>query len=106
MPVITTEHPFLAKHIDKIHGVLSCFDRVIFRGHLPLSHPKGIAGFLYEQKVPLKHFQDYAPKIAERVRDHVKGLVAKAEAPERRPKSETRIGSSCFGFIPLPLPKI
>jgi hypothetical protein len=83
VPAITPEHPFLAKHIDKIHGVLSCFDRVIFRGHLPLSHPKGIAGFLYEQKVPLKHFQDYAPKIAERVRDHVKGLVAKAEAPFR-----------------------
>jgi hypothetical protein len=80
---ITADHPFLAKHKDEIHGVLSCFDRVIFRGHLPLSYPQGLAGFLYEQKVLLKNFKDYAPQIAERVKTHVKALVEKAAAPFR-----------------------
>ena len=27
---------FLEKHADKITGTLSCFDRVIFRGYLPI----------------------------------------------------------------------
>jgi hypothetical protein len=80
---ITTDHPFLAKHKDAISGVLSCFDRVIFRGHLPLSYPKGMSGFLYQQKVLLKHFKDYAPQIAGRVRDHVKAIVEQAGAPYR-----------------------
>jgi hypothetical protein len=80
---ITTEHPFLAKHKESISGVLSCFDRVIFRGHLPLSYPKGLEGFLYQHKVPLKTFKDYAPQIADRVRDHVKAIVQQAGAPFR-----------------------
>jgi hypothetical protein len=83
VPPITTDHPFLAKHQDKISGVLSCFDRVIFRGHLPLSYEKGLSGFLYQQKVLLKDFKGYAPQIADRVRDHVKAIVEKAGAPFR-----------------------
>jgi len=80
---ITTAHPFLVKHADKIDGVLSCFDRVIFRGYLPLSYARGLSGFLYQQQVLLKDFKDYAPRIAERVKEHVKGLVEKAGAPYR-----------------------
>jgi len=80
---ISTDHPFLRKHQDKISGVLSCFDRVILRGHLPLSYSQGIEGFLFQQKVPLKEFKDYAPKIAERIKAHVKGLVLAAGAPYR-----------------------
>jgi hypothetical protein len=80
---ITLDHPFLVKHAGKMHGVLSCFDRVIFRGHLPLSYPKGLEGFLYQQKVLLKDFKDYAPKIAHRITEHVRGLVEKAGAPFR-----------------------
>lgn len=80
---ITTAHPFVAKHQGKIHGVLSCFDRVIIRGHLPLSYPKGLEGYLYQQQVLLKDFKDYAPVIADRVRDHVKAVVHKAGAPFR-----------------------
>jgi hypothetical protein len=76
-------HPFCTKHQDQLTGVLSCFDRVIFRGYLPLSYAKGVEGFLYRQKVPLKHFKDYAPAIAERVKEHVKGLVEQAGAPYR-----------------------
>jgi hypothetical protein len=80
---ITADHPFLVKHADKVTGVLSCFDRVIFRGYLPLSYARGLSGFLYQQKVLLKDFKDYAPRIAERIKEHVKGLVAKAGAPYR-----------------------
>jgi len=80
---ITQKHPFVVKHRESIHGVLSCFDRVIFRGHLPLSYPKGLSGFLFQQKVQLKDFKTYAPQIADRVRDHVKKVVQDAGAPFR-----------------------
>ena len=83
MPAIATDHPFCVKHQDKITGILSCCDRVIFRGYLPLSYPKGMSGFLYQQKVLLKNFKDYAPAIAERIKEHVKALVAKVGAVYR-----------------------
>jgi hypothetical protein len=83
MATITNDHPFVVKHQSKIRGVLSCFDRVIFRGHLPLSYPKGMSGFLYQQKVLLKNFKDYAPQVAERIKEHVKSVVAAAGAPYR-----------------------
>jgi hypothetical protein len=86
---ITPAHPFLVKHADKVTGVLSCFDRVIFRGYLPLSHPGGLEGWLYQQKVLLKDFKDYAPRLAQRVKEHVQGLVSQAGAPFRHlPKKE------------------
>jgi hypothetical protein len=86
---ITPDHPFLAKHAGQISGVLSGFDRVLFRGHLPLSYPKGLSGFLYQQGVLLKHFKDYAPRIADRVREHVKARVEAAGAPFRHlPRKE------------------
>jgi hypothetical protein len=80
---ISTDHPFLAKHKGVVSGVLSCFDRVIFRGYLPLSYPRGLEGFLFGQQVLLKDFKDYAPQIADRVRDHIKALVEAAGAPYR-----------------------
>lgn len=83
MASIRPDHPFVAKHQQQIFGVLNCFDRVIFRGHLPLSYPRGLSGFLYQQQVLLKNFKEYALRIAERVRDHVKAAVQKAGAPFR-----------------------
>jgi hypothetical protein len=77
------DHPFVRKHRDGILGVLSCFDRVIFRGHLPLSYPRGLEGFLYQRKVLLKDFGAYASQIAERVKSHVKSTVLAAGAPFR-----------------------
>jgi hypothetical protein len=75
---ITADHPFLRKHHHLIHGVLSCFDRVIFRGHLPCSHPRGLEGFLAQHDVLLKDFKNYAPQVAERIKQHVRTVVEQA----------------------------
>jgi hypothetical protein len=83
MPSITTDHAFCVKHQEAIAGVLSCFDRVIFRGYSQLSYPKGIEGWFWKQKVPLLNFKQYAPQIAERVKGHVKSTVLGAAAPFR-----------------------
>jgi hypothetical protein len=89
MPVLPVYQVFVRKHQDKIHGVLSCFDRVIIRGHLPLSYAGGLEGFLYQQGVLLKNFRSYAPQVAERIKEHVKRTVGTAGAPYRHlPRKE------------------
>ena len=37
---------FIRKYEDRIHGVLSCFDRMIFRGYLPIMSGWAMAQFL------------------------------------------------------------
>jgi hypothetical protein len=89
MAAITLDHAFVRKHAAKIQGVLSCFDRVIFRGYLPFCDPAGMAGFLSQQGVLLKDFKNYAPQIAERLKEHVGTVVAAAGGTFRfLPKKE------------------
>ena len=61
---------FLAKHADKIAGVVSCFDRVIVRGHLPMAGPGYFSTWLYSKKIALnlqappegwRNFKEVAP---------------------------------------------
>ena len=91
MPAITLDHPFLRKHAPSIRGVLSCFDRVIFRGYLPLSYARGLEGFLAHQGVLLKDFKTFAPQMAERLKAHVRGLVEAASAPFRHLPKKIRM---------------
>jgi hypothetical protein len=51
---------FVAKHRDKITGILSCFDRMIIKGYLPFSYPLAMEGFLGWHNVLIKDF----PKLA------------------------------------------
>jgi hypothetical protein len=89
MPAVPVAEFFPLRHHDKIHGVLSCFDRIIIRGHLPLSYAGGLEGFLYQQGVLLKHFRNYAPQVAERIKEHVRAVVHAAGAPFRHlPRKE------------------
>ena len=37
---------FIRKYEDRIHGVLSCFDRMLFRGYLPITSGWAMAQFL------------------------------------------------------------
>jgi hypothetical protein len=92
VPAITIDQPFLRKHQGKIFGVLSCFDRLIFRGYLPLSYPKGMEGFLYQQTVLFKEFKEYAPKISNQLKEHVRQVVERAGGEFRHlPKKERLI---------------
>ena len=37
---------FVRRHEARIHGVLSCFDRMLFRGYLPIMSGWSMAQFL------------------------------------------------------------
>jgi len=58
----------MKKFISKFQGcqpeVLSCFDRVLFKGHLPISHAEGMEQFLSSKGVLLKEFKRFVSKQA------------------------------------------
>ena len=50
---------FIMQHRDLIRGSLSCFDRVLFKGHLPITHAQGLDNFLTHLGLKLKEFKDF-----------------------------------------------
>lgn len=67
---------FVARHADEITGVLSGFDRLIFRGHLQaLNYDGGVRGFLDRQQVLLKEFEKFAKVMTALVRDGAEEVV-------------------------------
>ena len=72
---------FLHKHADKITGVLRCPDRLIFRGHLPISYAQGMENFLARHNILLKDFKPFGPKQANRIKDHAHKLADEQQRP-------------------------
>jgi hypothetical protein len=64
---------FLEAHQDSIVGVLTTFDRIIFKGHLTSFFPGGaFARFLWCQGVLLKDFKPYVEKATATLKAHAK----------------------------------
>ena len=45
---------FLDKHESKIRGVLSCFDRMLFRGDLPMMSGAAMEQFLNQEGIKFR----------------------------------------------------
>ena len=63
---------FREKHAALTTGALSCFDRMLFKGHLSLGYPGGMEAFLQSQRVLLKDLKPFVLKQAERIKAHAK----------------------------------
>src|SRR5713101_1445636 len=60
---------FIAKYADKIQGVLTGFDRLVFRGSLrKIAYVFGMKGYLWANQVLLKDFGAHVRQISERVK--------------------------------------
>jgi len=87
---------FLSKHSDKITGHLSCFDRVIIKGYLPICYPESFENFLKVKKLLIKDLKQFLPEQASRIKEHAQGVAAKAGRPflyitdRRRKEDEAR----------------
>ena len=67
---------FIMKHGELITGVLSGFDRLVFRGSLrTLSHEKGMYLYLSRVQVLLKEFGSHVQALSKRVKDTTKALA-------------------------------
>lgn len=75
---------FVARHGDKIIGVLSGFDRMLFRGTLrQLAHVRGALSFLSYKDVLLKDFPAYAEALTQKIRARAAQIAESAGRPVR-----------------------
>jgi hypothetical protein len=68
---------FLRKHEDRIHSVLSCFDRMLFRGYLPIMSGWAMAQFLNILELNDSKLKPFLLKNSERVKDHAVAMAKK-----------------------------
>ena len=69
---------FIAKHRDKITGLLSGFDRLVFRGTLrSISFPDGMRHYLHANDVLLKDFGSHVDRVSKQLKD---ASLSKAQA--------------------------
>lgn len=75
---------FIATYADQIAGVLSGFDRLVFRGTLRnIAYPFGLQGYLWANQVLLKDFGAHAEKVSKFVKESAVEAVASAGRPVR-----------------------
>ena len=73
---------FIERHQDRITGVLSGFDRVLFRGTMrALNYVTGMDKFLNAQGVLYKHFSAFAQRISSKLKDHAADIAAAHNRP-------------------------
>jgi len=72
---------FVQKHQDKITGVLSCPDRVLFKGHLSLNRPETMQAFLLRQGLLFKDFKDFCKYQSKELKRHAQCMAKRAGRP-------------------------
>ena len=81
---------FVAKHEKSIRGVLSCFDRVLFRGYVPLMSGYAMAEFLQRKQVQRRTLKSFLLAQAARVKQHALTMAAAAQRPHQYLTTPTR----------------
>ena len=72
---------FVRKHEDRIHGVLSCFDRMLLRGYLPIMSGWSMAQLLKAHDIDCNSVKPFLLSNAERVKAHAVALARKHGRP-------------------------
>lgn len=72
---------FLDKHAAKISGVISCFDRMLFRGYLPIMSGYSMAQFLCQHEILYKDLKSFLLTHAGVLKDHAVEMARKAGRP-------------------------
>lgn len=67
---------FLQQYRDRVLGVLSGFDRLLFKGTLmSLSYLNGLVAFLSRQGVLFKDFGQYTQTLSRQIKQHAEGMA-------------------------------
>jgi hypothetical protein len=66
---------FLDKHAEKVTGTISCFDRLIFKGYLPLAWPDAMEKLIAHNGLKIKDFKRFVSSSSERLKNHAKALA-------------------------------
>src|SRR6516165_1457868 len=75
---------FVTKFISLIVAVLSCFDRVIFKGYLPITNGPALEGFVdHVLRIRRKDFMAFAGEQSDTLVEHAQRLAQEARAEYR-----------------------
>lgn len=73
---------FIQRHGEDVIGILSGFDRLLFRGTLrSIAYGDGLDKFLGAVGVPYKDFKVFAEQLTQRLKDHAKAVAKAAGRP-------------------------
>jgi hypothetical protein len=72
---------FVRKHQKKINGTLGCFDRMLFRGYLPIQSGWMMAEFLKQNQISFRSLKGFLIRSADRINQYAKALAAKQGRP-------------------------
>jgi hypothetical protein len=74
---------FIQKFQPHLSGVLTGFDRLVFRGNLGLNHETGMMGYLWANGLGLKDFGTHTEQMSQRVRELSLAVMRSAGRPIR-----------------------
>ena len=67
-----------------LHGVLSCYDRIIVTGTLPgACYAGGMTSFLYSRGIRIFDYARFAEPLRERIRERAQEEIGRASCRER-----------------------
>jgi len=72
---------FIDEHQAAITGTISCFDRILFKGHLPLGWSDAMEGFISRQGLRIKDFGRFVSIQSERIKQHAKDMADRTGRP-------------------------
>jgi hypothetical protein len=72
---------FTSRYSDRISGVLSGFDRLVFRGNLSLNHEAGMKGYLWANGIPWKDYPGHVTAVSQQVKQTSLAAVEAAHRP-------------------------
>jgi hypothetical protein len=81
---------FVDKYADRIHGVLSCFDRMLFRGYLPIMSGWQMAQFFNSRNIRFRKLKTFLVEQAQRVKQHGIDLAKTEGRPFQYVQEKTR----------------
>src|SRR5438046_10471163 len=84
---VATMKEFIRKYEDRIHGGLSCLDRMLFRGYLPIMSGWAMSGLLDRLHQDFSSLKPFLLANSERVKKHAIARAWKSERPMRKPSA-------------------
>lgn len=74
---------FISRYKDQIGGVISGFDRLVFRGNLSLNHEAGMKGYLWANGIAWKDYVNHVSEVSQRVKQASLAWIEAGKRPVR-----------------------
>jgi len=82
---------FIEANSTRIKGVLSCFDRVLFRGYLPIQDGYAMAQFLNQNDIRFRNLKSFLTDNAAEIKEHARQMAAEVGRPFEYLKNKVKM---------------